>query len=348
MIDSVREDLENAIAELEDGVPSEGEIIEARDGEMPYEPPAERDDSETAEATEAQASEEESETKESSSTRRVSKSDEAVSGKQANESLKAPLGWTPKAREGWSKIDKETQQLITDREREVATTLQETKDAREVAQRVATAVQPFHAIMAAEGITDPIKGIEGLLQTTARLRMGSPQQKAAQVASIIKEYGVDISTLDSLLVGDPIESEPTAPPTDPRLDQLFALLEQHGTQAQRQSQTAAATEVEQFKTKAEFLDDVRHDMADLIDLAQSRGQSIGLEEAYNKACAINPQIQAVLDQRKQDDAIRGGGSAIARKRAAASSLSGRQSGSGAGSGELSLRDTIAAAWDEIG
>jgi hypothetical protein len=89
-------------------------------------------------------------------------------------------------------------------------------------------------------------------------------------------------------------------------------------------------------------------MADLIDMAGKRGQSMTMIDAYNKACMLNPQIQSVIQQRNETKRLTGSANTMAGKRAAASSISGRQIGNGSGNGSMSMRDTIAAAWDGSG
>jgi hypothetical protein len=115
-------------------------------------------------------------------------------------------------------------------------------------------------------------------------------------------------------------------------------------QAQQQQETAE-NEVVAFGENAEFLADVRMDMADLIDMASKRGQSMTMQDAYNKACVLNPQIQAVLQQRQQHKQLTGNSNTMANKRLAGSSITGNRGGGGAGGSGGSMRDTISNAWD---
>ncbi|MCP4450103.1 MAG: hypothetical protein GY809_01470, partial [Planctomycetes bacterium] len=171
----------------------------------------------------------------------------------------------------------------------------------------------------------------GLFNTVAQLRMGSQAQKAEAVAGLIQHYGIDISTLDNVLVGNQTEA-PNAEMErmlDQRMapvNQLMQQLQQVEQQKNQQTQNEAAQTIKNFAPSAEFLDDVRGDMADLIDLAAKRGQSMTIEQAYEKACQLNPQVSEVLEQRKAQEALTGRTASLQGKALASSSLNGRRGG----------------------
>jgi hypothetical protein len=178
-------------------------------------------------------------------------------------------------------------------------------------------------------------------------------QKAQIIADMITDFGVDINTLDSAIVGAAPSQEmqqsnqfeqmlnARMQPFEQLMGQQNAYQEQQATQRTE----SANAEVAAFSQKAEFLGDVRNDMADLIEMASKRGQSMSMEEAYGKACALNPQILKVMQERQTHANLVGNNNNMAGKRLAASSVNGRQIGGGGGGGNLSMHDTIAAAWD---
>ena len=73
---------------------------------------------------------------------------------------------------------------------------------------------------------------------------------------------------------------------DPRVDTLLAQLQ--GLQQSRQETIVqtAVKEVESFGSDKDFFEDVREDMADLLDLAAKRGLDLSLEQAYERACKM--------------------------------------------------------------
>lgn len=267
------------------------------------------------------------------------------------DSLKAPLDWSPKDREDWSRIPRHLQERILAREKHIAETVSGTKDARKIASRIDGMRQTYGAIMAAEGVNDPMQAIDGMFKTVASLRMGTPVAKARVIADMINHYGVDVTALDDVLVGQEPKSagDPQMAAVQKMLDerlgpvnQLMQGLTNYQKAAQQGQQTQAQQQVQQFAEKAEFLNDVREDMADLIDLAAKRGQTMTLQQAYDTACQIHPEISKIVAGRR----VTGGQADIDRKRAAASSVNGRRGGAlQQQEGDGSLRSTIAAAWD---
>jgi hypothetical protein len=134
---------------------------------------------------------------------------------------------------------------------------------------------------------------------------------------------------------------------DPRVDQLFAQLQ--GLQQSRQEQVIqrAVSEVEGFGAGKEFFEDVREDMADLLELASKRNLDLSLEQAYERACKMQPDIAKVLEAREA--AKRAGNSQQSTQRAkhAASSVRGTPAGVPS-SNPSDLRGAIEAAFEQVG
>jgi hypothetical protein len=208
-------------------------------------------------------------------------------------------------------------------------------------------------------VNNPLQMVDNMFQAVTELRMGTPAQKAQKIAQLIQNYGVDIATLDDSLSAQ-VSGQPqqnAQPQMDPNMqhmiDQRMAPVNQMmqqlaGMQQQKQvqSQQQAQQEVQQFSQQAEFLNDVRHDVADLIDMATRQGRDMPLQEAYDKACAMNPQIANVLAQRAQQQNLVQAGQNIGSKKMAASSLSPGNRGSNTKAVGDSISDQLNAAWDE--
>jgi len=273
----------------------------------------------------------------------------AVSG----DSLKAPVGWGPKEREDWSKIPRHLQDKVLGREKELNTMLQTTADARKTHEDFGQLANKYGAVLSGVMGNNPMETTANLFDTVANLRMGTPIQKAQIVADLISNFGVDINTLDSAIVGQapPAEMQQNnqfeqqlnerMAPFEAMMGQQNAYQEQQAQQRQEQ----ANTEVRDFGQTAEFLGDVRHDMADMIEMAAKRGQQMSVQEAYDKSCIINPQINAIQQERQKHAQLTSSNNSMAAKRLAASSVNGTRGGSGGGGSNMSMRDTIAASWD---
>ncbi|WFG54187.1 hypothetical protein Mx9_p80 [Myxococcus phage Mx9] len=262
---------------------------------------------------------------------------------------RAPQSWRPGVREQWAKLPPEVQQEVVRREGEVQKLLQESSEHRKVAQAFQQTVQPYMGMIQAEG-GEPVRAIAGLLQTAAALRTAPPLHKAQLVAQIIQGYRVPLDALDAALAGQqpPAGAQQPQQHFDP--NELLQQAEQRVMQRfQAQAQQARTSKVQQeleafvSSGKAEFLDDVRPYMSSLLAAASQSGVAMSLEDAYNQAVRMHPELRGVLQQREQAAQATASQAATQRARAAASSVKSTPVTSAAPKDE-SLRGTIEAAW----
>jgi hypothetical protein len=271
---------------------------------------------------------------------------------------KAPQSWKPGAREVWAQLPADVRAEVHRREKETARIVQETAQARQVTDYVSKLQQQFAPALQAEGV-DALTASANLMNLASRLRFGTPVEKAQLAATIVRNYGVDVNALADALDRMPpgmgqIHGQPFQQPqhqqqmmTDPRVDQLLAQLQ--GLQQQRQEQVVqkAVEEVETFGSDKEFFEDVREDMADLLEVAARRGIDLSLEQAYERACKMQPDIAKVLEAReaaKQAGNLQG---STQRAKRAASSVRGTPSGVPS-SNPADLRGAIEAAFEQVG
>jgi hypothetical protein len=262
---------------------------------------------------------------------------------------KPPIDWSPALREEFSKLPDTVKKAISQREGAVATLMQRVSGERRTAQEFRHLVSEYQTLMAAEGVQDPLQGMRGLLATTSVLASGTPQNKAAKIADLIRHYGVDVNILDQALVGE-VQTAPP-PPSDPRIDWLFNRFQQAEQESQYQIQAQANQTIHEFSAdpKNEFFDLVRGDMADILDLKTARGETINLNEAYDRACAMNPEITATLAQRRAEQSGAITQEHLAGKAAAASSVTGSQGATPeAGLEGGSIRDILNQQFSEQG
>jgi hypothetical protein len=266
--------------------------------------------------------------------------------------FKPPIDWSPSLREHWKKLPPDVQKAVHDREAQVNNVMQQTAQDRRLAQGFNEVVSQYRGLMAAEGVQDPLQGIQGLLMTTAQLAMGNQQTKAQRIAALIQHYGVDIETLDTVLAGEQPQNNP-----DHRLEemlnqrlapvnQLLEQLNQSRQQQFQQVQTQATQSIEQFAAdpQNEFFDSVRYAMADFLDVAAQNGVHMSLEEAYQRACALNPEINQITSQRQQAQSATSKADVMRRKATASSSVKGHRAGGADANAkqERSLREELEA------
>ena len=256
------------------------------------------------------------------------------SGPKAQPVERAPASWRPETREHWAGLPEGVRAEVSRRESEVARALQETAEARKTSEAVMRTIEPYQAFIKAEN-SNPLQAIDNLMATAARLRTGTAPELAQLVAGMVNQFGTGrfgnqfIELLDSALAGQTPKTDPQQLAIQQHLDQRLAPMQQmlsqfqHAQQAQQQhSVQSAQNEVATFISKAEFGDDVRETMADLLEVAQRRGQNLTLQDAYRKACYLDDNVRNVLAQRRQAKGAQVGTQAAQRARSAAVQVSG--------------------------
>jgi hypothetical protein len=269
---------------------------------------------------------------------------EAVDETPPDDSEKPPAGLSPEGREAWKDTPPAMQKAIAQREREFSMGIRQNAEGAKRAESMTRSLEPYQQYLAMNGGPSHIGT---LLQTGAGLQMGSPIQKAQTVANIIKQYGIDINTLDSMLVGEapPPQAQPQ-PQNSPEMQEIRQFMDYQRNQAQQQGQQEqqnVATDIAGFAAdpKHEFYNDVAPVMAQLFDIATQNGQKIDLHQAYDKACRMDDRISTILSSRRS-------AGEIAVKSKAATSIIGSPGGPGGiGSGNT-LNSDLRDAWDSAG
>lgn len=218
----------------------------------------------------------------------------------------APRTWAPAVREHWNAVPREVKDQILKREGEVTRVLNESAQARKLAEGFEKVLTPYRAHIQGE----PLAVVDNLMRTAVQLQTAPPQHKAALVAQIIKAYGVPVDALDEALQATLGGQQPQhgaqqpAQYRDPRLDTLLAEAQRAKAVRQQDEAQRVHQEVEAFAPSAEFLEDVREDMADMMEAAARKGRPLTLQDAYDRACFANPEVRGILAQRKAQEATR--------------------------------------------
>ena len=268
---------------------------------------------------------------------------------------KAPVSWKPDVREHWSALPPAVRAEVARRESEIQKTLQETADSRRFTEQLQSVIRPYEAFIKAEN-SNPLQAIDNLMATAARLRTGTAPELAQMVAGMVRQFGVGrfgnafIEQLDSALAGEVPKSDPVQSQVQQVLQQQLAPVQQFMSQFQQQqaqmqqaSAQEAAKEVQGFIAKAEFGEDVREDMADIMELSQRRGREVTLQDAYRQACLTNPRVRSVLESRAKAKAGQATTGAAAKAKSAAVSVTGGPSLAGPAKQSDDIRSAIEAA-----
>lgn len=274
----------------------------------------------------------------------------AVAIQPPADALKPPQSWKPDMRERWGTLSKEVQGEILRREKEITQGLQEASESRRFHQAFNQVAAPYQAYIAMRG-GNPLAAFGDHLRTATLLRHGTDQEKAAAIAGAIGEYGINVQLLDAALAarlrGQPMPGggqQQGQQFRDPRVDALLA-------QQDEAARTAVGEEIAAFAgdAKNEFYQDVKMEMADLLEFNAQRGVKMTIQQAYDKACKNSDSIQATLTARKQATDAAAANKKVAAARAAVTGgpgLAAPAAGVPAKTGD-SMRDDLTAAIDRL-
>lgn len=266
----------------------------------------------------------------------------------------APQAWKAPLKAKWSSLDPDVRQEITRREREILREFGVNNQARQISKDLAETFRPYEARLRSVGL-NPIQAVGELLKADHVLTTAPPAHKARYMASLIKQYGVDINELDSALAGE--APNPQASGLEQMLEQRLAPLQQFVQQQQyqamlaQQARTESAAEAIQRMSedtvKYPYFDQVREEMADIIELSAKRGHQVSLEEAYGRAVMMNPETAALVSSShaaaSQQQHAQQASSQAQRALQASASVKGAPAGTPSGRMDDSLRGAIEAA-----
>ncbi len=260
---------------------------------------------------------------------------------------KAPSSWKPAAQEAFLKADRGEQltaeeiKLLTQeaerRESDFHKGLSEFQGHSRRAKAYDDAIAPYQQHLQQLGVDAPT-AITALMKADYTLRRSDPATKAAYFQQLAREYGIDLNQ--------------PAPQVDPQTQYLMQELnnlrqnqQMWQNQQQQQEQMRAQQELQSFGVAEKpHFEAVRNDMADLLE----SGKAKDLNEAYDMAVWMRPDIrQSLIDQQRADAQRKALEQAQAQKaKAAAVSVKGSSPSSvSATPFKGSLRDVLAAQFD---
>jgi hypothetical protein len=230
--------------------------------------------------------------------------------KEEKAELAAPYGWKPAMREKyWGELPDEVKAEVIRREVDIAKGMEIAKGARDLEKEFNSRVAPYAAEIASRGV-QPMDAFENYLATAHNLRHANAPEKAALIAGIIQQYGVDVEQLDGILTKQ-IQGAPASGEGNPdvvaAINKALAPVNQFMSSYQNQQVTQAETqqttindEIAAFKGKPEneFYMDVKEDMANLLEAAAMRSQNMTLQEAYDRAILLHSDIAQIVSERR--------------------------------------------------
>lgn len=307
----LREAIESAAKEDVSAAPEPTETVDAAPEQEP-ETNVEPEHVETAESTEDAGSNSPELGKGEADT----VPDKTESAKPATPYAKAPASWKGDAKEVWNALPEQARREVVRREKQVSQALQESAEARHIHGALQQVTQK-HGEKFQQWNASPVQVLEQFMDADRNLSTGPMETRAAYMARLIKEYDIDINALDGALSGV-VQGKPSALDMEARIQQLvdqrLAPFQQR-IDADQQAQTqkiASTIQAMEQSPEYPYFDDVREEMADLIEINMSRGVVVTLDDAYNRVVGYRgyaqPQTGAQNTQRALNASVSVGGS----------------------------------------
>lgn len=249
--------------------------------------------------------------------------------------IAAPSSWTGAAKAEFAKASPVIQQEVLRREQQMHNGIAQYKDAANYGQEIHKAIAPFNATIQKLGVT-PAAAIEAMFKVDHTLRYGSPQEKLQHIADLARNYGVDLS-----------QGVPEQAPIDPNYQHLQNQLQATQQQLQQltadrenQQQAALNSQIDAAKEGRPHFENLRQEMAVLIQAAAANGESLTLPDAYDRAVWSHPTYRA--EMLAQQQAERAAAEAKTRTEATAKAATAAAAARAASSVNVPKRGTLQA------
>lgn len=201
----------------------------------------------------------------------------------AEPAVAAPSSWTAAAKAEFAKANPVIQQEVLRREQQMHNGIAQYRDAATYGNEIHRALTPYNATIQQLGVT-PANAIDAMFKVDHALRYGSPQEKLQQISDLARNYGVDLSN------GVPaqVAIDPNVQYLQSQLQTTQQKLQQIQADHETRQQSELNSQIEAAKVGRPHFEDLRNEMAVLIQAAAARGEELKLPEAYDRAVWASP------------------------------------------------------------
>lgn len=214
------------------------------------------------------------------------------------ESIQPPSSWRANVREQFAALPAEVQEEVLRRESDFHRGIEQYRTDADYGRNLKSVFAPYQQDFASLGVNET-QAVSSLLQTERTLRLGTPEQKLAIFQSMASSYGVPVEALVSD-DGDVRQTAMLNAQLTSRLNQLEQQLHGFTTAQQSQVQAQVTDSITKFASDPanKWFSDVREDMGRLLE----GGIAADLQDAYDKACNMRPDIRAAIAAQQQREA----------------------------------------------
>lgn len=279
----------------------------------------------------------------------------------AQSAVEAPSAWSAADREMFAKQSPEAKQWLLRRHKEMEDgfqkRMQEISPTRRLNEELDEVFKPHEEVMRQAGMTRA-QAIRELVGWKERLDK-NPLEALKYLAHI---SGVDLKqAIEGAAAADPAGESPTVVELRKQVQELTGQIQRvTGTQNDQQMK-AQLSQVQAFAEEKDaqgqplrpHFDEVAKDVAAMIRIAKSNGETVTLQDAYDRAVHANPSTRAKLlaaneaERRRKDEEERKAKAEAARK-ASATNIEGQGAASTLAAQTGSIREDLESAFSAVG
>ena len=206
-----------------------------------------------------------------------------------------PASWRKDYHEVWQKADPKMQEYAWQREEQMRAGVEPLLAKAQFADTMQQAIEPYLPTIQGMGLT-PEKAVSALMQADYTLRTAPPQQKMQLFAQLAQSYGINLGAMGANPQAAPQNSvDPLVWQLQNELNNVRGEVMGWKQQQEMQQNQQLLGEINQFSLKADHFEEARPTM---IQLLQS-GMAETLEEAYDKAIRLNPDLFEQVSKAQQ-------------------------------------------------
>lgn len=241
----------------------------------------------------------------------------------AGATRKPPEFWPQARKDKFNSLAPDVQEMMLDRESEVEKGFTKMDEDRNFGKTLKEVITPYMATIQAEGGT-PQGAVKDLLNTAYVLRTGSPQQKAAIVQQVIKQYGINpqllgISQTQEQASGAQGQQQHAAIPHVNPEEIKRSIMNELQTQ---QMNDRISQELKAFTEDTKNVHFSNSAVKDYMSSLLGAGKANNFQDAYDQAVWLVPEIRSALIAAQTQPQQAQRTQEIAAKKKAGSSVSG--------------------------
>lgn len=205
-----------------------------------------------------------------------------------------PSTWRAAAKSEWAKVPVGVKAEIKKREEDAIRGLDQYRDQARQFEELNQILQPYEPLIRSKG-GDAKSAITGLMNTYYQLETAHPEQKKQLLVNLAQNYGIDLGIKQDAV-------QQALSPLQQEIAQLREERRREQHEAQQRATQSASSEIEIFASETDekgslkypYFDNVRSDMANLINSAAQSGRNLTLAQAYDAATWSNPETRTLI------------------------------------------------------